>query len=323
MEANKIKVTVAICAYNREQYIKECLESIINQSLYEIEILIINDGSTDNTLSICENYVDSRIVLFSQENKGISFARNVAIQNARGEYLLFVDSDDTISPEACEVLYTIAKNYNVDIVEGKYKYNKTQLDNKIQIPSKLNIMKGEEYYTHCVRHSEMEVIVCNKLIRMEYLKKYKILFQHELKYAEDHLFYLILSASHDLSAIKLNYSFYFYRQDNNNSLTKTLDKRKAELVINQLYQMDSFLKNKSNIFYASMFLLYLHLSSIWLRLDKKDQDEICQKLRREKALVANCFKSMLPNKVYRLQAYCFRFQPRFLKKMYLMKKMGR
>ena len=90
------KVSVIIPVYNVEKYLKQCLDSVVNQTLKDIEIICVNDGSTDNSLEILEEYAqkDNRIIIISQENQGQSVARNIALEKATGEYVGFVDSDD-------------------------------------------------------------------------------------------------------------------------------------------------------------------------------------------------------------------------------------
>ena len=102
-----VKVSVIIPVYNVEQYLKECLDSVINQTLKDIEIICINDGSTDGSLKILEKYesLDDRIVVFSQENSGLSATRNKGMQLSSGEYVYFMDSDDYLELNALEELY--------------------------------------------------------------------------------------------------------------------------------------------------------------------------------------------------------------------------
>ena len=105
-------ITIIINVYNGENFIKKCLESVINQTYKNLEILIINDGSTDNTLRICESYEDERIRIINQENMGLSLARNVGIDEAKGEYLYFIDCDDFVEYDVIEYLYNLCKKYN-------------------------------------------------------------------------------------------------------------------------------------------------------------------------------------------------------------------
>ena len=113
-----IKVSVIIPVYNTEDYLNECLDSIINQTLEDIEIICINDGSTDNSLAILNEYKskDSRIKIKTQENKGLSFSRNVGLDMAKGKYIYFMDSDDILELEALEKLYGTAEKNELDMI---------------------------------------------------------------------------------------------------------------------------------------------------------------------------------------------------------------
>ena len=101
MEENKIKISVMVPIYNTSQYLEKCLKSIISQSLKEIEIICVNDGSTDNSLEILEEFAkeDKRIIIVNKKNGGLTSARNAALKIARGKYCLNIDSDDWIEQE--------------------------------------------------------------------------------------------------------------------------------------------------------------------------------------------------------------------------------
>lgn len=113
-------ITIIINVYNGEKYIKKCLDSIINQTYKNLEVLIINDGSTDNTLSICNCYDDNRIKIITTENLGLSLSRNVGIDNSNGEYIYFVDVDDFIALDTIEYLYNLSVKYNKEISTCKH-----------------------------------------------------------------------------------------------------------------------------------------------------------------------------------------------------------
>ena len=138
-----IKVSIIVPVYNVELYLKHCLDSLVNQTLKDIEIICVNDGSTDNSLSILEEYAQkySVIKVIDKENGGISSARNIAISQAKGEYLGFVDSDDWVDLDYFEKLYNTAKKYNSDIACAGYK---RQRPNRAKIVDKLN----EEIFTN-------------------------------------------------------------------------------------------------------------------------------------------------------------------------------
>lgn len=112
------KVSIIVPVYNVEKYVKRCLESLINQTYQNIEIIIVNDGSTDNSKIICEEYVkkDSRIKLVNKENQGLGLARNTGLENITGDYVLFVDSDDYIERDLVETTYNLIRDNNCDFV---------------------------------------------------------------------------------------------------------------------------------------------------------------------------------------------------------------
>ena len=113
-------VSIIIPVYNVEKYVSECVNSVLSQDYKNIEIVIINDGSTDNSLEICKRIADSdsRVKVYTKKNGGLSDARNVGIKLSKGEYLLFLDSDDYISRNCVSIMLNAALKSNADIVSG-------------------------------------------------------------------------------------------------------------------------------------------------------------------------------------------------------------
>lgn len=116
------RISIIVPVYNVEEYLPQCLNSLVNQTFREIEIICVNDGSTDGSLKILENYSakDGRVKVLSQENKGLSEARNSGLSHISGEYVIFVDGDDWIDNDTCEKAYEKAKEYGVDVVLWAY-----------------------------------------------------------------------------------------------------------------------------------------------------------------------------------------------------------
>lgn len=110
-------VSIIVPVYNVEKYLKECIESIINQSFSNLEIILVDDGSTDESGNICDDFLnkDKRIKVFHKTNGGLSDARNYGINNSSGKYITFVDSDDLISPIFIDVLYNAIKQYDTHL----------------------------------------------------------------------------------------------------------------------------------------------------------------------------------------------------------------
>ena len=133
------KISIIVPVYNSEKYLRRCLDSLQNQSFKDIEIIIVNDGSTDNSQQIIDEYCnDRRIVCYNQKNSGQAAARNFGLHNANGDFILFVDSDDYVELDFCEKMYfTIIKGYDIVLSDyyiidnnGLKKYNKILEDNE-------------------------------------------------------------------------------------------------------------------------------------------------------------------------------------------------
>ena len=117
-----MKVSIIVPVYNVERHLNKCLDSLVNQTLKNIEIIIVNDGSLDNSQLIINEYSNKykNIRTFIKKNGGLSDARNYGLKKAKGEYVLFVDSDDYIALDSCERLYNTAKQDDVDVLIGNY-----------------------------------------------------------------------------------------------------------------------------------------------------------------------------------------------------------
>ena len=148
MEPSKFKISIIIPVYNVERYLRTCLDSVVNQTLDGIEIIAVNDGSTDNSLKILEEYqskYSDRMKVFSTENRGVSHARNYGLARASGDYIQFVDSDDFIELDMCEKLYNKAKENDYDLVIcGRYNVYEREHINELnkEAPKLIYLNRG-------------------------------------------------------------------------------------------------------------------------------------------------------------------------------------
>lgn len=167
-------ISVIVPVYNVEPYLRQCLDSIVNQTYPNIEILIVDDGSPDHCGEICDEYAkkDSRIIVIHQENAGLSAARNAALDIARGEYIMFVDSDDWVEPTFCEKALEMVLEYQVNMVIFGYSkiYKNMSEDAKTSHPRMMNSAEA-------IRHISLndEPSVCNAVWNKIYHKR---LFKH-------------------------------------------------------------------------------------------------------------------------------------------------
>ena len=169
-------VSVIIPIYNVEKYLEQCLLSIIHQSYKNLEIILINDGSPDGCKEICNKYakIDTRIILINQLNGGLSVARNSGIGIARGEYFLFVDSDDWVSIEEVECLVKLAVSNNALVATGSYERVHDGLEpKKKDRDNKIVIRKGCEYVRLMARPFGVFCFACNRLVHRSLLDGYR------------------------------------------------------------------------------------------------------------------------------------------------------
>ena len=179
------KVSIVIPVYNVEKYLSQCLDSIINQSLNDIEIICVDDGSKDASGKILDDYAekDSRIVVIHKENEGVAIARNLGVEKAKGQYLMFVDSDDVLIPTACESAYDIIVQDNSDIVI--YGHSFLDNDNNVRTPSKFLQDKHIQYDRFAQIPKDLMVYIWDKIYDLEFIKNNDIKFLTGCKTAED------------------------------------------------------------------------------------------------------------------------------------------
>lgn len=220
MQMNEIKVSVIIPVYNADKYLIECLDSIINQRLRDIEIICINDGSTDNSPLILEDYQkkDSRIIIISQNNQGISAARNAGLEIAKGSYIYFIDSDDFISDDYLEKMYKKAIEKNADIIinDNIMKFYGNNI-NKL-IPEIKNKFPDGEYIVDSdfIKQRYSNPTVWSKLYKRENIINNNIKFPLGLISEDAYFFYTLFPFIK--TAIQYNIGNYYYRL-RKNSLT--------------------------------------------------------------------------------------------------------
>ena len=190
---NKIKYSLIVPVYNVCNYIEDCIKSILNQTYSEWELILVNDGSTDNSAAICECYskTDSRIIYFSQENKGVSAARNLGLFNANGDYIMFCDGDDMLEPYALETINTYGSQYDiVNFCLTTYHRNGKKIAKKKFPPSGEYEFKDKAELFKTLLANDFLGSACTKAINSKFLNgsKAKIRFEEEINYAEDQVF---------------------------------------------------------------------------------------------------------------------------------------
>lgn len=198
------KFTIVVPVFKVEQYIDRCIESLINQTLKDIEIILVDDGSPDNCGSICDSYAerDKRITVIHKANAGVSAARNDGLKAATGEWVIFCDSDDWMELDACEILYETGINGNADIVigdiyivnENSKVYTKYYKENFVITDRTVldQLVMTDIYMTYCPFPGNSTIGFggpWNKAVRLDFLKKHQISFDTTVKGVFDDILY--------------------------------------------------------------------------------------------------------------------------------------
>lgn len=219
-------ISIIVPVYNAEKYIHKCIESILSQTFTDFELLLIDDGSLDNSGKICDEYAnkDFRIKAFHKENGGVSSARQFGLDHACGEYLIHADPDDWVEPDMLENLYQCAKREDADMVICDFF---------------VNIGSKEFYVAQKPKSLDSETVLCdlfrklhgsssNKLIRRSCFIDYSISYPSDLSFCED-LFVNTSLLLHNIKVFYLDKAFFHYVKGiNENSIVKSYDRNTLE-----------------------------------------------------------------------------------------------
>ncbi|MBA6224524.1 glycosyltransferase family 2 protein [Colwellia sp. MB02u-18] len=251
-----MKVSVLIPVYNAEKTIESCLTSVLNQTLKDIEIVVVNDGSSDETRFILDVIAKAnhQVKVIHNINKGVSSSRNCLVENAYGEYLLFLDADDWIDKSTCELLYLHASNYNLDIVVSDYY--RERLNKPIEYCSDLegySDVFSQNKYLLGVFSGDGIVAVWNKLFRRSLFEE--VFFPCELDFGED-LATLPRIITKSTRVGKLDKAFVHYVECNS-SITHT----KLSLKVHQIFDaidilLEYFSDSSRTSFYRDKIIRY-------------------------------------------------------------------
>lgn len=248
----KVKISVIVPIYNVEKYIKKCMDSLIEQSFDDYEIIAVDDGTPDNSMQyVYELQKDyDNIVVVHRENGGLSAARNTGLEYAKGEYVLFCDSDDSLDKDCLKLLYQEAKKENLDMVlfdakliekkEGQWQENVESL--YVRKRTDTRVMTGAELFTEMVRLKEYRASACMYLTKRELILQSKLFFYEGIIH-EDELFTprLLISARTAVHRSWLLYERYI----RSGSITQKDNKdKKAEGLCIVVRELEKWKNNK-------------------------------------------------------------------------------
>lgn len=268
------KVSIVVPIYNVEKYLEKCLDSLANQTLKDIQIILVNDGSTDNSGEIAKEYAEKykKMLYIEKENGGLSDARNYGMKYATGDYIAFLDSDDYIEKETYEKMYNKAVQDNADYVECDFLW---EYPNKIKEDIRYPYRNKNEMLTF------VRVVAWNKLIKRDILVENKIEFPKGLRYEDIEFTYKLLPYINKFSYVDGQFIHYVQRES---SIANVQNEKTAEIfqvldnVINYYKEKNIYEKYKDELEYNyARYLLCSSLKRICKVQDKVKRKELIEK----------------------------------------------
>lgn len=258
-------ISIIIPVYNGEKHIEKCINNILKQTYKSIEIIIINDGSKDNTKNILDKMqqLDKRIRVINKENTGVSDTRNVGIENAKGEFLLFLDSDDEIIPNAIENIVNNINSKNIDmyifgfkVIGSNNRCNDTEILKKIELldDKKKNLLKSI-----IATKDNIYGYIWRALYSKKMLDKFNIRFPYGIKISEDYMFFLNCIYNSDNIVIDST-EYYQYIINESSMSIKYIPSLLEDMLYVNDWMYNTIVKNEENLlngYYSSMCNTYL------------------------------------------------------------------
>lgn len=282
-------ISIIVPIFNTEKYLERCLNSIINQTYKNIEVILIDDGSSDNSLKICYKYanIDRRVKVIHQQNFGPSKARNKGLKEVKGEYFICIDSDDWLEKEMIEILYNNLKKNNVDISICNYYINfetgLQEIKNSIN-ENNITLANHKEMYEYLFSDNMFGGYLWNKLIKTSIIKnKDIVLFNEKIMIEEDVLFLIeVIKRCSKICYYPKEFLYHYFQRDNSivrfkyqlKDLTK-LDVLEEKLRIKNLYGIVNL---GDKLEYDYIFLLQQAL--FILKENNMKEDVYKEKLRK-------------------------------------------
>lgn len=286
-------VSIIVPCYNSEKYIEECIKSLIQQTYENLECILVNDGSKDNTLELINFFgaKDSRIRVFTQENSGPSAARNKGIDNANGEFLFFLDQDDILNNNA---ITTLVSSYDDnDIITGatmsfNFSNNRINRVSLLYAPKEGNITFKNQNFEVLIRAMESGItpVLHNKLYRKEFIDKYNLRFKFGNFHEDELWFFETMLVARNVKFIDTE--TYLYRIDNQNSITKNMGDKNLKSYIEVMEEiLNKYSINKDYEIISNWYAVYI--KKIFLDFAIREQDKLSPEIisRLETALKTN------------------------------------
>lgn len=290
----KYKVTFIIPLYNAEKYIKQCIESLVRQTLENKEIIIVNDGSTDSSIEQVQYYLNKYeyIRVINQMNEGPSIARNRAMKQAKGKYLQFIDADDFVNDLNYAMhFYTLCEKYNLDIIRGQYilvneNLEKIRMSGALKPSEQSTVMYSRSYFNKCIENHVYEVVPVLGFYKKSFLEKNNLSFVPNVT-MEDHEFTLkCLTKDKDCRLMEISKPFYMYRK-HTGSITTTYKEKNIKDILTNIKSMKEYVE--SNNFNDELKIccnqavsaLFYQATSIYGRMKEREKKQVRPLFKKE------------------------------------------
>lgn len=273
-------ISVIVPIYNAEKTLNRCIDSILNQTVKDVELILVNDGSNDNSLSICEKYGSDNVKIINKTNGGVSSARNAGIEEVTGDYISFVDADDMVMPNFLEKLLGMIQNQDADIAISGLK-KKVEDDTLVYDTQYFN----SEDFLNMLLFGQVSIGVCGILIKTDVIKKNGLRFSEGYKYSEDlHMLWRLVHFSNIIAYTKEKRYVYF--DIAGSAMSKFNENREDSFILfENLYE---FFKSNRPAF-AEKFKKYGISKNYWsffwqaaVKLPKEKYMELCKKYNIKK-----------------------------------------
>lgn len=250
------KISVIIPIYNVEKYLPKCINSVLNQTYSNLEIILVNDGSTDSCKQICEEYkkLDNRIKIINKKNGGLSDARNYGIEASTGNYIAFLDSDDWIDKELYMTLYKIIKRYDADISVCNFKKSYLNGDNKTHNSGKIKCYSNIEALNELYGKNSVQMIVAwNKLYKRSTIKELR--FPVGRIHEDEYLTPIIIYNANKL--VYIDNQLIYYRQTPNSIMNSKFNIKRLDYLYVLENRIEFFKENMLDQLYEKSIETYI------------------------------------------------------------------
>ena len=310
----KSKISIIVPAYNSEQYIKVCIESLLNQTYKNIEVIVVNDGSTDKTGNILDEIKekDERLHVIHTLNGGVTCARNIGLEYAKGKYIGFCDSDDYVEDDMYEYLMSLINEYQVDLVHCGYNHIVDNKVLKIKGTEKIYQQTREEALYSLLTGGLFTGSLCTKLYKKELFDGIKI--DSKIKINEDILlnFYIMKKINKSVFADVCKYNYVTRKETGACLNTNFVEKARQGLLVNELIHNELKSENKEleKIGYEKVIMAYIDLYRCILidqNISRKNKKSELKEIRND--IWKKNKKRPITNKKNKVTMYLFKFVP--------------